>query len=234
MKINFKAYVDYAGISGEKPKPAVKSLPEWFSKIPRFIDDNKKFRIFPNGDTVATIKWCNPFMDSLSAGYVITLENDLQVTREDGEASFTWKAGGDGYVSTHNKSQVSPKMVPFGYDEQPYKFKNNWSIKTPKGYSALFVHPLNRGDLPFYTLSGFVDTDDYNTPVNFPFLIRADFEGIIPKGTPIAQVIPIKRESWTHDIGNFDPKFTAQKEAQINSTIYRAYKNLFWKRKTYN
>jgi hypothetical protein len=133
----------------------------------------------------------------------------------------------------HGKNQISPEMIPAGFSDQPFKFKNNWSIKTPKGYSALFVHPLNRGDLPFYTLSGFVDTDDYNTPVNFPFLIRADFEGIIPKGTPIAQVIPIKRESWTHEVNNYDPKFTIEKEAKLNSTIYRAYKNLFWKRKDY-
>jgi hypothetical protein len=233
MKISFKAYAEYAGINGEKPKPAIKSLPEWFNKIPRFIENKKKFRIFPNGDTVATLKWCNPFMDSLSAGYSIVLENDLQVTIENNLHFFTWRAGGDNYVTTHTKSQISPQMIPLGYSDQPFKFKNNWSIKTPKGYSALFVHPLNRGDLPFYTLSGFVDTDDYNSPVNFPFLIRSDFEGIIPKGTPIAQVIPIKRESWTHEIGEFDPDFTAEKEAVFHSTIYRAYKNLFWKRKDY-
>jgi hypothetical protein len=233
MKISFKAYVEHAGVSGEKPKPAVRSLPEWFNRIPRFVDNAKKFRIFQNGDTAATVKWCNPFMDSLTAGYTISLENDLQVTIEEGVPYFTWKSGGDGYVSMHGKNQISPEMVPVGFSDQPFKFKNNWSIKTPKGYSALFVHPLNRGDLPFYTLSGFVDTDDYNTPVNFPFLIRADFEGIIPKGTPIAQVIPIKRESWTHDIGKYDSKFTIEKEAKLNSTIYRAYKNLFWKRKDY-
>jgi hypothetical protein len=124
-------------------------------------------------------------------------------------------------------------MVPHGYDPQPFKFRNDWAIETPKGYSALFVHPLNRGDLPFYTLSGVVDTDDYNVPVNFPFLIRADFEGIIPAGTPIAQVIPIKRESWGHEIGKFDPEYSTKKSAKFNSTIYRAYKNLFWKRKEY-
>jgi hypothetical protein len=233
MKINFKAYFEDAGASGKTPVPAVRSLPDWFNKIPRFVDDQKKFRIFPNGETVATIKWCNPFMDSLTAGYVVTLEHDLQVTLDDGAPYFTWKAGGDGYVSTHNKNQVSPSMVPVGFSDQPYKFKNNWSIQTPRGYSALFVHPLNRGDLPFYTLSGFVDTDDYNMPVHFPFLIRADFEGIIPAGTPIAQVIPIKRESWTHEIGDYDPQFVKEKSAKFNSTIYRAYKNLFWKRKDY-
>jgi hypothetical protein len=124
-------------------------------------------------------------------------------------------------------------MVPSGFNPQPYKFKNDWSIKTPNGYSALFTHPLNRGDLPFYTLSGFVDTDGYNGPVNFPFLIRSDFEGIIPAGTPIVQVIPIKRESWTHEISKFEEEFSSKFNAKFHSKMYRVYKNLFWKRKDY-
>jgi hypothetical protein len=233
MKISFKAFTELAGKAGQKPQPASRAIPSWYSAIPRFTENRKKFRIFNTGETISTVKWCNPFMDSLTAGYVITLEHDLQVTIEDGGHSFVWKSGGDGFVSTHHKNQISPEMVPHGFDPQPFKFLNNWSVRTPKGYSALFVHPLNRGDLPFYTLSGFVDTDEYNMPVNFPFLIRSDYEGIIPAGTPIAQVIPIKRESWTHEVGEFNSDFVVEKSAKLNSTIYRAYKTLFWKRKDY-
>jgi hypothetical protein len=233
MKISFKAFNTMAGISNHNPLPAVKVLPSWYGRMPRFTDNEKKFRFFANGNTNSTIKWCNPFLDSLTIGYLITLENDVQVSKENDITNFVWKAGGDSFISTHSKEQITKEMVPNGFDPQPFKFLNNWSIKTPKGYSALFVHPLNRTDLPFHTLSGVVDTDDYNQPVNFPFLIRADFEGIIPAGTPIAQVIPIKRESWTHEIGEFDPEFVVEKSAKFNSTIYRAYKNLFWKRKDY-
>lgn len=233
MKISFIAFDKTAGITDEKPKPAVRSLPEWFNKIPTFVNNDKKFKFFSDSTQNATIKWCNPFLDSLTAGYVLTLENDIKVTLEEEGSSFTWKSGGTNYIDIHSKSQISPKMIPNGFSDQPYKFKNNWSIKTPKGYSALFVHPLNRADLPFYTLSGFVDTDSYNIPVNFPFLIRNDFEGIIPAGTPIAQVIPIKRESWTNEIAPYDENFITKSSAKFNSTIYRAYKNLFWKRKDY-
>ena len=233
MKINFKAYTQNAGNSGQTPKPAVRSLPDWFNKIPRFTNNDKKFKFFPDGNQNATIKWCNPFLDSLTAGYTIILEQDLFVSIENREHNFSWRSGGEGLVSTHAKQQVSDSMIPHGFNSQPFKFRNDWSIKTPKGYSALFVHPLNRGDLPFYTLSGFVDTDNYNIPVNFPFLIRNDFEGIIPSGTPIAQIIPIKRQSWTHEISEFDPQFVIESSSKFNSTIYRAYKNLFWKRKDY-
>ena len=233
MKISFKAFNTIAGISGNKPIPAVSQLPSWYKAMPRFVNKDKKFKLSNSLETNATIKWCNPFLDSLTAGYLITLENDVQVSKEGGNALFVWKAGGDGFISTHSKQQVTEEMVPDGFDSQPYKFLNNWSVKTPAGYSALFTHPLNRTDLPFYTLSGVVDTDDYNQPVNFPFFIRENFEGIIPAGTPIAQVIPIKRESWTHEISEFSEDFVVKSSAKFNSTIYRAYKNLFWKRKDY-
>jgi hypothetical protein len=233
MKISFKAFNRFAGISGNRPIPAVGKLPFWYKAMPRFVNKDKKFKLSNNLETNATIKWCNPFLDSLTAGYLITLENDVQVSRENEEVSFVWKAGGDGFISTHNKQQVAAEMVPDGFDPQPYKFLNNWSVKTPAGYSALFSHPLNRADLPFYTLAGVVDTDDYTQPVNFPFFIRENFEGIIPAGTPIAQVIPIKREGWTHEIGGFSEDFVIKSSGKFNSTIYRAYKNLFWKRKDY-
>jgi hypothetical protein len=233
MKINFLPFKKNIEVLGRYPVPSVKSLPSWYPKMPRFVNEEKKFKFSASAITNATIKWCNPFLDSLSAGYFILLENDLNVEKTTDIPYFSWKSGGEGFITLHEKTQISPQMIPSGFNAQPFKFLNNWSVKTPKGYSALFVHPLNRADLPFYTLSGFVDTDDYNIPVNLPFLIRDDFEGIIPAGTPIAQVIPIKRESWSHEIKPYSEDFTLKSSAKFNSTIYRAYKNLFWKRKDY-
>lgn len=234
MKIIFKPFKAEAGLSGHGPLPAMRGLPEWFSKIPRFTDNGKKFKLFGNGNLNSTVKWCNPFFDSLTAGYVLTLEYDLFVDiADDGEHSFSWRKGGDDFISMHNKTQTSPQMVPYGFDPQPYKFHNPWSIKTPKGYSVLFMHPLNRSDLPFQSVSGFVDNDDYSLPVHFPFFIKADFQGIIPAGTPIIQMIPIKRESWRHEKTKFDSDLVLKEEAKFLGVIYRAYKNLVWKRKDY-
>jgi hypothetical protein len=233
MKIEFRPYKSRAGETNNAPHPAIKSLPAWFSKMPRFINEEKKFRFFPDGTMNPTIKWCNPFLDSLGAGYILRTEYDLYVEKQNGELNFSWRAGENDLITLHKKQQISKEMVPAGFSEQPYKFRGDWSIKTPKGYSALFVHPLNRTDLPFHTLSGFVDTDDYKMPVSFPFLMQKDFEGIIPAGTPIVQVIPIKRESWTHEINPYSELLNNKESAVFLATIYRAYKNLFWKRKDY-
>jgi hypothetical protein len=161
------------------------------------------------------------------------LSNDIYVVKNEGHLpSISWKRGGD-LVSTHAVAQISIEQIPEGYCHQPFKFSNEWGIELPKGYSALYTHPLNRTDLPFYTLSGVVDNDKYVQPVNFPFLIREDFEGLIEAGTPIAQIIPVKRESWSHQIIKFDLEFIKKFEAKFRTKIYRAYKIGYWSRKDY-
>ena len=66
----------------------------------------------------------------------------------------------------------------------------------------LLTHPVNRLDLPFTTLTGLVDSDAYHDNwVHFPAHWHdPDYTGVLPKGTPIAQCMAVKRESWTADI----------------------------------
>ncbi|HZL31017.1 MAG TPA: hypothetical protein VFC54_08145, partial [Pseudolabrys sp.] len=82
------------------------------------------------------------------------------------------------------------------------KFNNFWTIETPPGYSLLFTHPLNRTDLPFTTITGLVDTDKYSESlIAFPARWHdTNFNGVLPKGTPVAQCIPVKREKWVSRI----------------------------------
>lgn len=215
-----------------KPIPALKNLPDWYKDKSPFTD-GKKQKVFPDSTKNITVKWCNPFGDALGTGYFLLLENDVQVTKEDGGHSFVWLRGGDNFIGDHSKTQISPDLIPKGYSDQPWKFLNFWGIETPPGYSTLFTHPMNRSELPFLTLSGVVDTDDYNQPVNFPFVIREDFEGILEAGTPIAQVVPFRRESWKATFEEFDPAKTASIQSKFGRKITRPYKLGYWKRKEY-
>jgi hypothetical protein len=233
MQIKFNGFYESSGAAGNRPVASSRFLPSWYSKMPRFTGSKKTMILKPNGDLNGTIKVCNPFLDSLTAGYVIPLENDVQVVLESGHPVFSWKAGGEEFVSLHSKDQIKKEMVSEDFNDQPFKFLNTWSITTPKGYSILITHPLNRIDLPFYTLSGVVDTDDYPLPVNLPFFLKKNFEGIIPAGTPIAQVIPFKRESWKSSVIEYSKDFAKEQKAKFNSIVHSAYKKLFWKRKDY-
>jgi hypothetical protein len=84
-------------------------------------------------------------------------------------------------------------------------------------------------------LPGIVDTDKYTAPVNFPFVINdINFEGIIPKGTPIAQVIPFKRDPWEIKIGGFEEMQEQSDVSNILKTkFFDRYKNAFRSSKEY-
>lgn len=215
------------------PVPAVTMLPDWYKKMSPFIGQNQKQEAYADGNKNVTIKWCNPFGDALAAGYFILLENEIQVTQRDNKAYFIWHRGGKDVIENHNSEQFSKDLIPEGYETTGFKFKNLWGIKTPAGYSTIFSHPLNGYQTPFLTLSGLVETDTYNAPVNFPFLIQKNFDGTIPAGTPIAQVIPFKRENWKSEIAEFSPTRVEGIRATFDRHISRPYKRLHWKRKEY-
>jgi hypothetical protein len=150
-----------------------------------------------------TAKRCPPFVDAMTYGFLIPLICDLEV--ENGEFSWASDIPSCGParfprspIGFHDASQVAGTPV-FDEDRFLIKFHNLWTIQAPEGYSLLFTHPANRFDLPFTTLTGLVDCDRYHdVPINFPAHWRdISFSGTLPRGTPVAQCIPIKRESWS-------------------------------------
>jgi hypothetical protein len=176
------------------PTPAATGLPDWLRAMPA-----QAFSAVVAGDD-DTVKRCPPFIDAMTCGFLIPLICDLTI--EDGE--FTWEhelPAGDGFarspIGFHDSSQVTGTPL-FDPDQFLIKFHNLWTIEAPEGYALLFTHPVNRFDLPFTTLSGLVDCDRYHdTPIHFPAHWRdANFSGVLPRGTPVAQCFPIRRANW--------------------------------------
>lgn len=230
MNITFRPFTEQK-IAQLKPVPAISMLPDWYKEMSPYTE-GKAAKYFANGAKNLTVKRCNPFGDALGFGYFILLENSISVEAGN-PPKIVWHRGGKEYIGEHGSNQVSPKIIPNGYSSQLFKFRNDWSIETPKGYSVLFTHPLNAYTTPFLTLSGVVDTDSYTQAVNFPFLIKSDFTGIIESGTPIAQIVPFKREPWLSKFLDFDPDFFETKQAQFNRHLERYYKRFAWHRKEY-
>lgn len=214
-----------------KPVSAIAKLPDWYKKLGPYTNGAKREVAYSNTTKNVTIKRCNPFGDALGAGYFILLDQDIQVTIKNGSHDFVWLAGGQEVISHHKSEQISTEMIPQGYSPVAYKFKNIWGIATPPGHSVLITHPLNRLDLPFYTLAGIVDTDDFNLEVHFPFFLRSDFEGILEAGTPIAQVIPFKRQGWEKEFLEYEEGWFENALEKFHRHIIRPYKRFFWKRK---
>lgn len=157
-----------------------------------------------------TVKRCPPFVDAMRAGFLIPLMCDLRV--ENGE--FSWDndlplvgsvRAERSPIGFHDSSQVYGSPL---YEEgrSIIKFHNIWTIEAPEGYALLFTHPVNHFHLPFRTLTGLVDSDRYQDAwVHFPaHWCDESFSGVLPKGTPVAQCIPVKREEWAVELGTLD------------------------------
>ena len=196
VKVTFRCPPELEAIL-PRPIAAVQGFPEWFKAMPQ-----KGYSVINQKDLL-TIKKCPPVIDAMGYGFMLPLASDLKV--ENGE--FSWDRdvpAGDvanlphSPIDYHDNVQVAG--TPF-FDDDRFiiKFNNFWTIETPPGYSILFTHPLNRTDLPFTTIAGLVDTDSYtDNLVNIPARWHdTAFNGLLPKGTPVAQCIPFKREKWT-------------------------------------
>lgn len=215
------------------PKPATFYIPEWYKKTPQFINNDIKLP-FVSSNSNLTVKMCLPFLDALSCGYMITLPFDIGVTKNEPGFKFTWETDQLDFIDGHGPEQYPGLLIPDEFDKNAYKFNTSHIIETPPGYSLIFTHPFNRVDLPFYTFTGIVDSDRFNQlPVNIPFLIKKDFEGIIEKGTPIAQIIPIKREQWNSEFNDYNFEQSQYAMYDLKSVMLRSYKTRWWQKKKY-
>jgi hypothetical protein len=234
-------FVDLMGDLPEetRPYPAKKAVPDWYKKLPSYIDGEQGTVYWSDiglNTGTATGKKCMPMLDAMTAGYIIPLTTDVKVTKKDGQQLFQWPDYDVlGFhpplqMSTHPHVQKHP-------DNAIPKFHSPWTVITPKGYSCLFVPPMNRDakDQILQCIPAIVDTDTYAHPINFPFLIDPDWEGIIPAGYPMAQVIPFKRESYEMKYGERSDMITIQRSIRkLKMSFYNAYKDKFWTRKEYN
>jgi len=235
MKISFIPTTKFAEECLTPPLPAKKVMPEWYKKTPFLLDGFKEYT--QKYGPPVTHKGCNPFLDSLTAGYVFCLSSDLEIINEgDSKYSFYWKPGRNTVITDHKKNQHPLMPSAFNGFNEVYKFHNDFIIKTPKGYSTHFTHPLNQHDLPFRTLSGNVETDTYMQSVHFPFQLLELKEGvtIIEKGTPLCQFIPFKRDNWKHEVRHFDETLIKRETFKYHSRLYRAYKSLHWVKKRFD
>lgn len=212
----------------EKPQPASKFIPEWYKNMESYISGEKK----PDGQggTSSTIKRCMPVFDAINAGYIIVSPADIYVSIKEGMQFFEWASLDLIKFHPIEQAPTHPNRKPHAYP----KWTNPWAIKTPKGYSTMFVQPMHR-DSVFTILPGIVDTDEYYAPVNFPFVINdPEFEGLIPKGTPIAQVIPFKRDSWKIEYGQEKDLIEQGKiSTKLQTKFFDRYKTMFRQNKEY-
>jgi hypothetical protein len=234
MKITFVSSISDPSLP--HPIPASKKIPEWYKLIERYVYGEKKPPTEANG-TTGTIKSCMPVLDSMTSGYLILSSADIFIEKKDDSNFYSW--ADNSAIAFHAQEQLLgyPKLKEKINNDAVPKFVNPWIVKTPENYSCLFLPPLHH-DLPFAILPAVVDTDNYFSVVNFPFIPDPDFEGLIPKGTPIAQVIPFRRDNWNMNVEHLEDSKALQKRwfldsKKMSTQFFDRYKRLFWSSKSY-
>lgn len=177
-----------------RPRLARELIPDWIRSMPA-----KAFSALHDRD-IRTVKQCPPFIDAMAHGFMILLPCDVQVDK--GSFSWDWEAPAttvDGHprapLSFHPPAQVTGTPFEHG-DALVLKFNSFWTIELEPGWSLFATHPVNRHDLPIRLLSGLVDADQFHDAgINFPAVwIDEEFVGVLPKGMPVAQCMPVPRE----------------------------------------
>jgi hypothetical protein len=212
------------------PRVSKKFIPQWYKDIKSEYLKNPKFEESGRLENVS-LKQCMPFLDAMSSGYIQPTWCDIYVSFKNDEVSFKYAAGPK-IMNVRKELNLN-----IAYDEyHPFEFTwcIEWIMKAPKGYSLLITHPMNRIDLPFYTLSGIIDSDHYHhgRSGNLPFYIKKGFEGLIPTGTPMFQIIPIKRNKWISVKNKFSVE--VEKKSQLERrNFWEFYKKNMWQKKQY-
>ncbi len=179
-----------------RPVPARAALPDWL----RAMAPRAESAV--HGREIRTVKQCPPFVDAMRHGFMLVLPCDVTVA-PGMQFSWNWplpdlEVAGHPHapLSFHVPEQVAGSPLARG-TQSALKFNSFWTIELEAGWSLLAMHPVNREDLPFRTLTGIVDADRFNAVgINFPAVwLDPEFSGVLPKGLPIAQCCAVPREA---------------------------------------
>jgi hypothetical protein len=220
-----------------EPMPASKALPQWYKDTPGSIDSGEMMAQI--GQPASTVKKCMPVFDAITAGYIFRLPMDVYVDATGEKLTYQiplamGKFKGDMFA-THERRQY--EKYPYGdkWHQDLLRIMPFWIVKTPKGFSTLVTQPMHGDSSPLYAVSGLVDTDGFATDGHFSFWVEKGFKGTIPQGTPIAQLIPIRRDDWQMELQTYEDtkKDILPQRFNLRSTFSNGYKNKFRSRKEY-
>lgn len=214
----------------QEPVPAKLCIPDWYKKIPSANFDSPNFS--DSGDFLdKSIKQCIPFLDSFLSGYIQRTWCDIFIENENGNIRYIW-ASDPQIIFIRDKKNINSYD---GFYDLEFVWKEPWIPKLPKGYSMIYTHPFNRYDLPFISLTAVIDSDNYYHSYNgnYPFYLKNNFTGLIPEGTPMYQMIPIKRNSWKSIKEEYDEIKNKKREFFLKNKFWQGYKKMFWEKKYY-
>jgi hypothetical protein len=183
-----------------EPLPAMKKIPEWY----------KEMKTYTQGINTPTVKKCPPVLEMYKHGYYILNSVEINISRVDNfqgkvdyKVEYPPNYGGPELIAYHARPQVwKMPLIDRWHTNHAMKYNNPFLIKTPPGYSTMFLNPtINDINDEYYGFEAIVDTDNWHE-VNFPFIINwskipVGKDYILKRNHPIILAIPFKRTNFT-------------------------------------
>jgi len=219
-----------------EPYPSSDNIPDWYKNMPLHRENSN------TGSKVEkyTVKGCRPFMQGLTAGWLLPLPADIHILHDENGLRLDFSEFDENdYLSPMNQDPGIGEVSDGVYkDGTVIKINTPWYISVPDGYSILEIPTLNRQNnifnKYFSPFGGIWDADVHIGKIN-PFALMNVEPGtdvVVPAGTPISQLIPIKRSSMMSDASiqclNKSQKEKISKYNKLSDTTFHLYADYIW------
>lgn len=222
------------------PIKASKLPPEWYKKMKRSnLYDSFASEFDPDNHKMMNAKNCPAINDIINTGIVIpmwattsiksirdTFTNDMITQGWDTRARIATGETIDQHITAHSEEQTKGMKLNKTLGKTILKIKVPYKFIVPEGYNLLFIDPFYHFRQDIRCLPGLIESDKWGF-VTLPFEILNDNVNI-EAGTPLIQVVPIKRTedklSLTVRKGTDTEYETSQKEFSLRDLDGKNYR----------
>ena len=199
-----------SGLAGVIPvQKSFHFMPDWFVKTPA-----------DEGQT-QTIKQCPAIPEFMSMGITVPLWCDLKIKINDD--GVNWSTPRNQFrFDPHTEDQFTKWVPQHAKPTLVLKTHCPWRIKTPPGVLLLQL-PMLWHFNPIFTVCAGVIWSEFYHEINQQMMFHNTGEFLLQRGTPLAQYIPIRRETFNYDIGDQtdEQKRNAHRSSLRTQTKYR-------------
>lgn len=193
-----------------QPRIANKFLPEWWKTMPNYLGvQNNDFNV----KNRTTAKLCPSFAHWFNQGIIIPAWCDMTFRYDKTSDTYSWLMGGNGspYSVEHHSNDQFLDYLQHNYQGRRANFifalQCPWRIITKRGWSVYQLPLLYHFEYNWSVMPGIINTDiTHEINQQILYFHENNEEVFIPKGTPLVQYIPFKREKIQFTFRDATPK----------------------------
>lgn len=187
------------------PKPAQSYIPDWWKKV-----STEQNKVIWGKGIAGNVKMCPSFADYFTRGYIVPMWTDSHLYYNSDTKEWKWATSDSKFSWEHHSNNQYIDYVDHKFLNKNsfFVFKSllPWNVITPPGYSLYQLPTFFHFNEDFSVIPGTRDTDSYHQ-INIQIIIHSDKKEIfIPRGTPLAQYIPFKRDKIGLNVRQADEK----------------------------